>query len=483
MNVPQPEDDGDGYDLQVQLFIDGFDVGPGERLTHAVRVTQANPFPTETVNLTARPIQGDAADRVISATFSIDNEVLGVAYRVVRVAKEVAAQPVARTARTAPGANITAPTGEPPAHVTVTIQKGAEQGVLQWGIVSRLDRIGLPTDRMVTSAIGQDAKVFAVDIIKKLFALGSKDGLYEELRGIGLTIADRMPPEVVDALRSAAAAVAPDQLQVLLLTQEPYVPWELALLEEPFDDAVSPFLGAQANVGRWILDPNKRTNPITAVRAGSMAVVSGVYQIATLGRLEAAEQEAKDLTAAYAATPVSAERPLVSKLLRGDPPADILHFAVHGRYDPQGAGEGLYMIDGDKIDPFQIRGSNLKAQNPFVFLNACQVGASAEVLEGYSGIAEAFLRAGACAVVAPLWSIDDKIAHAIALSFYSETLAAPANAGAAHPPPVADLLRRARANFSEGQADLSATYLAYQFYGHPTMRLSWDAAPGGPTSG
>jgi CHAT domain-containing protein len=85
------------------------------------------------------------------------------------------------------------------------------------------------------------------------------------------------------------------------------------------------------------------------------------------------------------------------------------------------------------------------------------------VLGDYAGIAEAFLFAGASGVIAPLWSIDDVIAREIALRFYERALAGEA---------PADVLRRERAAFRDDPSVVSSTYLAYQFYGHPQMRLS-----------
>ena len=271
------------------------------------------------------------------------------------------------------------------------------------------------------------------------------------------------------------------------MTQEPFVPWELAYLEPPLDTKAPFFLGAQANVGRWILDPDKPTDPPRAVKASSMAVVWGVYTSAALPRLLAAEEEAQLLQTTYKATSIDAQPLPVTSLLGGTPPADILHFAVHGKYDPQVAGEGIYLVSGPPIDPLQIVGSDLKARAPFVFLNACQVGSAQTQLGDYGGIAQAFLAAGASAVVAPLWSIDDKIAQKIALEFYAQALATaqdPATGSRVEPPAVADLLRQTRVALAGHAQDMSATYLAYQFYGHPTMRLSWTAAtPGGGPNG
>ena len=475
IEVPRPETK---YDLQVQLFADGFDLGAGESWHQVLKVSRDELFPTEVVHLTARNLPDKMADRTITATFSIGGETLGVAVRQVRVTKDEAAVvvPAGAPAR-ASGTNITAPTGEPKAHVTITIAKGLGDGVLQWGIVSDIPGVRLPADEPTKTDIGKEPKTFALEIIKELLQLGGDPGLFQLLGGIGDTVHDEVPTAVQEALSIAAAAVAPDRLQVLILTEEPFIPWELAALDTPFDPDAPNFLGAQANVGRWILDPEHPTDPPRAKTVSSMAVVWGVYTN-TLNRLLAAEQEAALLQKQYKAKSVLAEPQPVTTLLDGTPAVDVLHFAVHGKYDPQAAGDGIYLVKGAPLSPLRIRGAKLKGRAPFVFLNACQVGSANTLLGNYGGMAQAFLKAGASAVVAPLWSIDDQIAQDIALEFYRQALvgagrAPGAAAPAAEPPPVAEILRQARVKLFKNAADKSATYLAYQFYGHPTMRLSW----------
>jgi hypothetical protein len=476
--VPDPE--AAAYTILVQLFADGFDLAPGERWRHELKISSQHRFPTGVVHLIARDLPDTSADRTITATFSIEGETLGVAIRQVRVTRDDqelhAAIPLGARAS---GTNITAPTGEPPAHVTITITRGVNPGALQWGIASSVPGVELPADRPTISDVGGEPKEFALAIIKDLAVKGEQAGLFQLLQGIGKTVRDEMPRAVREALATAARAVAPETLQVLILTEEPFVPWELAWIDEAFDPKAPQFLGAQANVGRWILDPDEPTDPPRTVTASSMAVVSGVYTGPSLQRLEAAEEEAKLLQEAYRATPIDATPDPVTNLLDGVPAADILHFAVHGKYDPQSPAEGLYLVSGPPIGPLQIRGGNLKARAPFVFLNACQVGTSQTLLGNYGGMAQAFLKAGAAAVVAPLWSIDDKVAQQIALEFYRQSLKAAQaeTAVAEEPPPVADLLRRARRELVANAAAPNSTYLAYQFYGHPSMRLTWRADP------
>ena len=366
--------------------------------------------------------------------------------------------------------------------------------------------MALPHDSPAKSDIGQEPKAFATAIVRKLFVqddqarrLPAAPGHRQDDRGPD-------PAEVRTALKTANAAVAPRPLDILLLTEEPYVPWELAWIDQPFDKTAPPYLGAQANVGRWVLDGGATpTDPPRQVDAATMAVVWGVYHSASLPPLAAAEAEAKKIQKLYGATSIDAAGPRL-RLLGGVPPADILHFAVHGRYDPLGAGDGIYLVEGPPIDPFQIRGSDLSKPGtvrlPQRMPGRQRAGAPRQLRRDRP----AFLQVGASAVVAPLWSIDDEIAQQIALEFYHQALA-PADAkaeakadghagGDATPgatgdapaadagravttdrPAVADLLRRARAGLVQNAAAQSSTYLAYQFYGHPSLRLSWHGEP------
>ena len=53
-------------------------------------------------------------------------------------------------------------------------------------------------------------------------------------------------------------------------------------------------------------------------------------------------------------------RPTVIDCLTGDPPADVLHFAVHGSYAPEGVLEGLILVDGDTLDPMAVKGMHVR---------------------------------------------------------------------------------------------------------------------------
>ncbi len=121
---------------------------------------------------------------------------------------------------------------------------------------------------------------------------------------------------------------------ILFLSAEPYVPWELAVVEPALDPSAPPFLSAQANVGRWVLGQRRpKLPPPSTLSVRSFAVVSGVYDLPGWERLVEAEGEASDIVDAYGATAVNATVQGVLDLLRGTPAADLVHFAVHGTFD------------------------------------------------------------------------------------------------------------------------------------------------------
>ena len=86
-----------------------------------------------------------------------------------------------------------------------------------------------------TSSIGDDPDAFARTVISTIAAHEGRATLALGLHGIGLTIGAKVPDEMWDALATVIAAVAPRRPTVLLLSEEAYVPWELATMPTPID--------------------------------------------------------------------------------------------------------------------------------------------------------------------------------------------------------------------------------------------------------
>ena len=453
------------YMLSVQLLIFGFRLRSGESPQQTMTVSAAAPYPAVMLHLTPDPQHDDVTTRQIKAMYSVDGQPVGFAVRYATVTRSTS--PAPELTSTASGQDLSIPSAPAPADLTVVVaRKWGSDRELAW-LFQSPHGLNLPTEAVVTN-IGASPQDFASKLTNQLSASEGQAGVYMTIKGKGRAVAAVMPTEFWQLLKQAAKFAAGPPT-VLFTTDHPYVPWELAFLTEPLDPEVPHFLCAQARVGRWLLpDDNAAAAglgpvqpPPTQIRIDGMAVVSGVYGQPGQPRLKEAEAECAELERLYGAAKIDANQDAVLNCIIGAPPVEILHFAVHGKYDPSGAQDGLILVDGI-LSPDQVLGGDLPGR-PLVFLNACQVGQANEVLGDYAGMAAAFLRVGASAVVAPLWSIDDATARSIALSFYKETL----EDGAI----PAEVIRRVRARFKPTTEKQSCTYLAYQFFGDPRLEL------------
>jgi hypothetical protein len=456
----QMELPADPTKVWVHVTADGLRIARGGSWRHELSVEPGCELPFTTLRLTAEPQQEPEREARIQALFSIDGQAIGFGSRRVLVVSDPAKLGTRTREPPEPSGAATLPVQATAPDLTVVLRTGSIPGSLMWTFETR-EGLDVP-DHPIETTIGQRADQYAQQLIRGVNAREGRTDLFPFLRGVAMQIADQMPPDFFALLHAVGSGLQRPPL-VQLLTEEPYIPWELAWLDPPLGDGAPSFLSAQATVGRWVTGVAKPTlpPPENAV-AETMAVVFGKYeQVPGWARLVAAEEEAAELAARYGAQPVDAVMPCVLACLDGDPRADVLHFALHGNYDPSGGQDGLVLVDRATLDPVVVSGYEL-AGAPFVFLNACQVGTGREILGDYAGLAKAFLRAGACAVVAPLWSVHDTVAKQLALHFYERVRAG------ARP---AEVLRAGRVDALQGADPSSATSFAYQFFGHPAMTI------------
>jgi CHAT domain len=450
--------DRPAYTLTVQVIMDGFTLREGEAPTVELLVTPDEPYPRTVLHLTATSTPALDSVRQLLAVFSVDGTTVGSATRVVMVVASLKDLPGKAGETVATGIDTALPSATAKtADLTITISKGddIEGRRLLWSYQSPYESVPASTEPLVCT-LGSRPDDFARKLMR---SLGAKQGpLLEPLiKGKAKLIGEVIPAPVHDAIRATAAAVGGPPT-VLLLSADPYVPWELAHVENPWLPGAPAILGAQAVVGRWALNASGPTSePARQVSMRTMSVIRGLYQgVIGFNPLKHAEQEALDLEAAYGAVIVDARVASLVACLEGEPPAQVLHFAIHGKYDPTGVQDGLILVDG-AVEPDVIVGFDLTHQ-PFVFLNACQVGMAGETLGQYGGMAQAFVEAGASAVIAPLWNVKDDVAREISLRFYQAVFAGTS---------PAEFLRTERAQPSE-----SGTNLAYVLYGHPLLQLN-----------
>lgn len=476
--------------LDVQVAASGFSAPAGWRRTLDVEV--ANPYAARcTVKLTALRLPQEEEDPCVSLLtvhYSYKGVPCGVATRRIAIQRRTGTRPAAVPADTT---MVTSP-------VTVDASAVAQRPDLVIRIVPRDDTdsgrylltfdptpgLTLPAEP-IPLTLGKDPASFARGFINEVTGNEGQPSLDAALRGQGVHVADKIPAVAWQALRDAWASVhaATGRLPTLLLmSAEAHVPWELARFPEPVPDKTRPpFLAAQFAMARWILSPNVAPSPSATHGVDRIAVVIGEYgKFGRLQNLKFAEDEKKFLETTYKddTLALTASNLELTQLMAAQIPipaggaasAEIVHFACHG--DVTGTNPPaavLYLSDGKTFSSTLFLDSDLgRASKPFLFLNACKVGTAITQLGDYAGFAGDCLRAGFSGVLAPLWSVEDGIAHGIAEEFYNATLPASGSAK-----PVADVLTGIRARYAADPVTARhSTYLAYVFYGHPNLLMS-----------
>jgi hypothetical protein len=332
--------------------------------------------------------------------------------------------------------------------------------------------------------LGDDAKTFAKTLIDDVRRLGDDPLADNFIVGMGAKVAKKLPREFWTMLAAVAAKIKDRPVTLQLNSAEPYVPWELALVQPALDPKRPIFLAAQVVLGRWILgDASVALPPRDALTIRGMAVMAGMYKATDgLRPLPEAIDEAKTLAQLYAtipAIPLEFTSANFKSLLDAtltfnlDPigGVDCLHFAGHGEVDPTRPGDAaIYLSNSQPLNPILFLHCKLGlAYSPFVFLNACMVGTGGQLLGDYGGFPGNCLAGGFCGLVAPLWAVNDRVAKSIALEFYRQAFGSPSGR------PVAEILRDLRSKYQSDQPVPS--YLAYVYYGNPALRLACAPAP------
>jgi hypothetical protein len=341
--------------------------------------------------------------------------------------------------------------------------------------------------------LGQDPKTFARAIVDEVRLFNGNPLLATTLEGIGRLIAQRLPEGVLNAVRDVHRVTSPDPPVVLIVSAEPYVPWELAWMDPPLDSAKPCFLGAQCVVGRWLRDPDRPpssgftqssvarpgTHPVARIGVRHLAAIATWYRSSSgLQRLLKAEDEAKALSQEWGAILLDGSASVMDQLLNctlvsGEKTiggVDAVHFAGHGDFDPARADSAeLFLEDGTPVRSNMFRAAKYGGdRQPLLFLNACMLGIGGQLLGDMGGFPGNSLRGGFGGVIGALWEVDDDVAHDVAIEFWKRAL--PSQGGQGEP--VGAILRELRERcVAAASPAATTTFLAYVYYGHPRLKL------------
>ena len=156
-----------------------------------------------------------------------------------------------------------------------------------------------------------------------------------------------------------------------------------------------------------------------------------------------------------------------TRLLQGIELAGVTHIAAHGTISA--GGEALVLNEGERLTVEDIN-ERPRLLGGLIFLNACSLARVRYLGAGASsGIASAFVRAGAPCVIANLLPVEDRSANELAISFYE----------AAGSRPTGESLMVARKKIAANGAPPSR-WGTTVLLGNPQFRIAGGRALGTP---
>jgi CHAT domain len=280
------------------------------------------------------------------------------------------------------------------------------------------------------------------------------------LCGVGMSLFEQAPSNVQAVLRAVDEA-GTEGLSVLIATEEAAMPWEILITPGHSDPDPVP-LGVRHAIARWTHSERSTFPPFKLERS---RVVAPTYK--GKRELKWSSDESAFVRKRLKGTlirPASFEG--LDDALQARAPS-LLHFICHGAA-AEGAATTIWLDADEPLTSDDLRGmpgarKAFAATNPIVFMNACEVGRPVPALVGADGFAQALIDLGARAVIAPMWSVKDALAHEAAIEFYTAALEDRQR-------PFADILREIRKKTYTGQGG-EDSYAAYCFYGDPLMPL------------
>ncbi len=228
-----------------------------------------------------------------------------------------------------------------------------------------------------------------------------------------------------------------DNLKTIqVISEEPFIPWELAYLKEPGKKAKrdSCFL-AEKGVVRWLGEAEQFAPKKLRLRDGKASYVIPNYPPSSGYQLPGAQDECTMLEDLLSAEPIAPTSGQVQDAIEIPGNFDILHFACHGLANPSAIWDAGLMMKGkmkngdyqyDNLMSSQVEAfadmQEADAPGPLVFLNACQGGRQGYNLTGTGGFAKAFVNSGAGAFISTHWSVGDISALVFSKILYKQLL-------------------------------------------------------------
>jgi hypothetical protein len=260
-------------------------------------------------------------------------------------------------------------------------------------------------------------------------------------------------------MRGAQPAAVP---VVQIISEEPYIPWELLRPYRKGDAQHKAFVDPNYLCERFALARGLSPGAAAPDRLAILSIAI-VAPPSNLAYVQAEVDALAGLAGRYglAVQTLRTRRDVLDFLENGE--AQVLHFACHGKFNLAAADTSFVRLGDDRLEASDITGrwTNFGRFRPLVFMNCCDSGQQGLGLTGLDGWAERFLgAAGAGFFIGSLWKTTDELASKFAAEFYTRLLG-----GAT----VAEALRLARTAVKvPGRGD--ATYLSYAAWANPATQ-------------
>jgi hypothetical protein len=260
-----------------------------------------------------------------------------------------------------------------------------------------------------------------------------------------------------------------DQVRTIMIrTDEPWIPWEMIKPYDDEDDPVvdDPFLCLKFQLTRWLLGARE---PVQRLAVKSLACV-----VPTDNNLRKSICERDELRAMAEACGIADFSLLdptysaVTTLIGSKKCIQLWHFACHGSFDQENpANSPLILQDSSPLKPRDMNGdpqTHLKADRPFIFLNACRSGEVGQALTGLGGWGKTMIEdCEVGAFLAPMWKVNDQLAREYAKAFYAVIQDTPSCT-------LAHAVQQARIQIRD-MAPNDASWLSYSLYAHPNAQI------------
>jgi pimeloyl-ACP methyl ester carboxylesterase len=462
----------DAVEITVELSAPGFTV-EGPRAA-PMTVKRKRDSQTEQVifRVTAKSPGTEPVVRELIATFWQDNNCIGAVTHATTVVPSGYGRPVASSGYSKADTLQLRAGAREDADLVIYV-RSLQPGVFDVALRSRVPGEEYDMKQMgELKLVGTDFEDFFKQVVDPQFSIFPRDPNLDDaefeaqlnswngnfmscLANLGRTLWTLLPEKLRDEyLRLVSLPTPPRALFVQ--SDEMTLPWEIirpvGMINGRFEEQP---LGVRHVLGRWRPGLGARPQP-QGMPIKSFIVLNPRYHTDALPWADRESERLKALLGNFQ-KPSPVDRKAIDALLnRAD--VQMVHFNGHGTLGANAELNGLELENKDSLSAMALHGRPLGLQgHPVLYLNACSVGQTGQVLGRPAGFAAVCIENGWSGVIAPYWPVYDPWAADCSLALYTK-LRLGRSVGEA----LQEIRREQPDNF---------TAQAYSYFGDPWARL------------